>query len=40
MLFFLFLARKTRHIAQAKVIRKDFMEQSDYHGKRDMSIIV
>ena len=40
MLFLLILARKPHHIAQKKMARKDVEEQSGYHGRGDMGIIV
>ena len=40
MFFLLFLARKTHHIAKGKLARKDVKEESDYHDRGDMSIII
>ena len=39
-LFLLFLACKLHHIAQGNMARRDVKEESDYHGRGEMSIIV
>ena len=40
MLLLFFLARKPYHIQSEKVARKEVKEDSDYHGRGEMSITV
>ena len=40
MLLLLFLTRKPHHIASGKMARKDVKDESDYHRRGDMSIII